>query len=164
MTTYVEFLGVLTRACEQLRDAGLPDDKIRLFATRCVERASLAELDDVVDRLDVLGTAIRSGKEQATDVFAEVMQTFDRMGSIADRPEVPALLATENSTPSVGPRYPDIKVRLADLDDQPWPILRRVSYAMSDAGIDDAEIERYKSEMRDSRDPVGVSRRWIHIS
>jgi len=164
MTTYVEFLGILTRACEQLRDAGLPDDKIKLFATRLLERASVAELDEVVDRLDMLGRAIRSGKEQATEVFAEVMQTIDRVGSIANRPEVLALLSSENPTPSVGPKHPDIKVYLADLEDQLWPILRRVSYAMSDAGIDDAEIERYKSEMRGSHDPVGVSRRWIHIS
>ena len=164
MTTYVEFLGILTRACEQLRDAGLPDDKIKLFATRWLERASAAELEEVVDRLDMLGKAVRSGKEQATEVFAEVMQTIDRVGSIANRPEVLALLSSENPTPSVGPKHPDIKVYLADLEDQLWPILRRVSYAMSDAGIDDAEIERYKSEMRGSHDPVGVSRRWIHIS
>ena len=161
MTTFVEFLGILTRACEQLRDAGLPDDKIKLFATRLLERASAAELEEVVGRIDVLGRAVRSGEQQATEVFAEIMQTIDRIGSIANRPEV---LASENPTPSVGPKHPDIKVHLADLDDQLWPILRRVSYAMSDAGIDDAEIEKYKNEMRGSHDPVGVSRRWIHIS
>jgi len=164
MTTYVEFLGILTRACEQLRDAGLPDDKIRLFATRCLERASVAELEDVVDRLEMLGKAVRSGKQEATEIFAEVMQTIDRIGSTANPPEGLALLASENPAPPAGPRHPDIKVDLADLDDQLWPILRRVSYAMSDAGIDDAEIEKYKDEMRGSHDPVGVSRQWIHIS
>ena len=39
-----------------------------------------------------------------------------------------------------------------------WPILRRVSYAMSDAEIDEADIEQYKSEVKASDDPVGVSR------
>src|SRR5262245_20711929 len=42
-------------------------------------------------------------------------------------------------------KYPAISVELADLGNQMWPILRRVSYAMSDADVDDAEIERYKS-------------------
>jgi hypothetical protein len=161
MTTYVEFLGILTRACEQLRDAGLPDDEIKLFATRLLERASVTGLDEVVGRLDMLGRAVRSGEQQANELFAEFMQTIDRIGSIASRPEV---LTSENPAPSVGPKHPGIKVHLADLDDQLWPILRRVSYAMSDAGIDDAEIEKYKSEMRGSHDPVGVSRRWIHVS
>jgi len=164
MTTYVEFLGILVRACEQLRDAGLPDDKIKLLATRWLEQGSAAEREEEGARLDALGKAVRSGEVQATDVFAEVMQTLDRIGSIASRPEVLALLATESLTPSVGTRYPDIKVHLADLEGRLWPILRRVSYAMSDSGIEDAEIEKYKNEMRDSQDPVGVSRRWISVS
>jgi hypothetical protein len=44
-----------------------------------------------------------------------------------------------------------------------WPILRRVSYAMSDADVEEAEIERYKSEVKASDDPVGVSRRWVNV-
>lgn len=60
-------------------------------------------------------------------------------------------------------RYPNISVELADLNNQMWPILRRVSYAMSDADIDDAEIERYKSEMKAGDDPVGVSSRWVAV-
>lgn len=60
-------------------------------------------------------------------------------------------------------RYPHIKVKLADLGDQLWPILRRVSYAMSDAGVDDEEIERYKEEVKASGDPVGVSSRWVQV-
>ena len=60
-------------------------------------------------------------------------------------------------------KYPHIKVKLADLGDQLWPILRRVSYAMSDAGVDEAEIEQYKIEVKASNDPVGVSRRWVHV-
>jgi hypothetical protein len=60
-------------------------------------------------------------------------------------------------------RYPNIRVELADLGNQLWPILRRVSYAMSDADVDDAEIEQYKNEVRSSDDPVAVSRRWVHV-
>jgi hypothetical protein len=60
-------------------------------------------------------------------------------------------------------KYPDIRVELADLGNQLWPILRRVSYAMSDADVDDAEIEQYKNEVKSSDDPVAVSRRWVHV-
>ena len=60
-------------------------------------------------------------------------------------------------------RYPHIKVDLADLGGQLWPILRRVSYAMSDAGVNDEEIEQYKIDVKAGDDPVGVSRRWVHV-
>jgi hypothetical protein len=60
-------------------------------------------------------------------------------------------------------KYPNINVKLSDLGGEMWPILRRVSYAMSDAEIDDAEIEKYKSEVKASDDPVGVSRRWVSV-
>ena len=60
-------------------------------------------------------------------------------------------------------RYPHIKVDLADLDGQLWPILRRVSYAMSDADVNEAEIEQYKVEVKASGDPVAVSSRWVHV-
>jgi hypothetical protein len=70
---------------------------------------------------------------------------------------------TEQSQQPQTSRYPNIRVELADLGNQLWPILRRVSYAMSDADVDDAEIEQYKNEVRSSDDPVGVSRRWVHV-
>ena len=60
-------------------------------------------------------------------------------------------------------KFPAITVDLADLSGEMWPILRRVSYAMSDADVDDAEIERYKSEVKEGSDPVGVSRRWVSV-
>jgi hypothetical protein len=60
-------------------------------------------------------------------------------------------------------KYPNIRVELADLGNQLWPILRRVSYAMSDAGVDDAEIEQYKNQVKSSDDPVAVSRRWVQV-
>ena len=67
-------------------------------------------------------------------------------------------------TPASGPaRYPAISVGLADLGGEMWPILRRVSYAMSDADVDGAEIERYKDEVKAGGDPVAVSRRWISV-
>ena len=65
-----------------------------------------------------------------------------------------------NTGPS---KYPHIKVDLTDLDGQLWPILRRVSYAMSDADVNEADIEQYKVEVRASSDPVGVSSRWVHV-
>jgi hypothetical protein len=34
---------------------------------------------------------------------------------------------------------------------------------MSDAGVDEAEIEEYKNEMRASSDPVGVTGRWVRV-
>lgn len=65
---------------------------------------------------------------------------------------------------SSGPaKYPAISVDLADLGGEMWPILRRVSYAMSDADVDDSEIERYKSEVKEGSDPVAVSRRWVTV-
>jgi hypothetical protein len=60
-------------------------------------------------------------------------------------------------------RYPHIKVDLTDLEGQLWPILRRVSYAMSDADVNEAEIEQYKVEVRAGGDPVAVSSRWVHV-
>jgi hypothetical protein len=75
--------------------------------------------------------------------------------------EAPASKASaRNEQPS---KYPHIKVELSDLGGQLWPILRRVSYAMSDADVDEAEIERYKAEVKASGDPVGVSSRWVHV-
>jgi hypothetical protein len=65
---------------------------------------------------------------------------------------------------SMGPsKYPHIKVDLSDLGGQLWPVLRRVSYAMSDADVDEADIEQYKAEVRASSDPVAVSSRWVQL-
>ena len=62
-----------------------------------------------------------------------------------------------------GVRFPNVRVRLRDLDDRLGPILRRVSYAMRDAGVDEAEIEKYKEAVRAARNPVAVSRRWVRV-
>ena len=60
-------------------------------------------------------------------------------------------------------KYPHIKVDLTDLSDELWPILRRVSYAMSDADVNESDIEQYKAEVKASSDPVAVSSRWVHV-
>ena len=60
-------------------------------------------------------------------------------------------------------KYPHIKVDLADLSGELWPILRRVSYAMSDADVNEAEIEQYKAEVKAGGDPVAVSSRWVQV-
>ena len=60
-------------------------------------------------------------------------------------------------------RYPHVKVDLSDLDGQLWPILRRVSYAMSDADVNEADIEQYKVEVRAGGDPIAVSSRWVQV-
>jgi hypothetical protein len=72
-------------------------------------------------------------------------------------------LTEQLSQQASAPKYPNIRVELADLGNQLWPILRRVSYAMSDADVDDAEIEQYKNEVKSSDDPVAVSRRWVQV-
>ena len=69
----------------------------------------------------------------------------------------------EAQTSASSTKYPNISVKLSDLGGEMWPILRRVSYAMSDAEIDEAEIEQYKSEVKASDDPVRVSRRWVNV-
>lgn len=96
--------------------------------------------------------------------------TFTPNGLQRSRELFESMFAGRAAAASVSPvasaqaaKYPAIQVDLADLGGDMWPILRRVSYAMSDADVDDAEIERYKSEVRDSDDPVGVSRRWVSV-
>jgi hypothetical protein len=88
----------------------------------------------------------------------------DRIKQIVERPEVVAIFAhTEPVKVQQLSKYPSISVELGDLDNQLWPILRRVSYAMSDAGVNDAEIEQYKNEVKSSDDPVAVSRQWVQV-
>jgi uncharacterized protein DUF6429 len=89
-------------------------------------------------------------------------ELFDAM--FAERPARAAEMGSKEPAGAArSPKYPHVKVDLTDLGDQVWPILRRVSYAMSDADVDDAEIEQYKNEVKSSADPVGVSRRWVRI-
>ena len=71
--------------------------------------------------------------------------------------------APEASRTQRATKFPDIRVELADLGRDMYPILRRVSYAMSDAGVDDDDIEQYKSEVKAGKDPVAVSKRWVSV-
>jgi hypothetical protein len=92
------------------------------------------------------------GLQRSKDLF-EAMFTAEKLSSSSKSP-------ARDGQPS---KYPHIKVDLSDLGNQLWPILRRVSYAMSDADVDEAEIEQYKVEVKASGDPVGVSSRWVHV-
>lgn len=135
-----------------------------MFTKRLTEQlsqqASVDELEEAVDALRLL----EADKENSTEVFNQYMAWTDRIKQIVERPEVVAILShTEPAKVEQGCRYPNIRVELADLHNQLWPILRRVSYAMSDADVDDAAIEQYKNEVRSSDDPVSVSRRWVHV-
>jgi hypothetical protein len=114
---------------------------------------------DTLDRLHEKGMIDNPASKAKSVVFTEdglrrSKQLFEAMFTRQ---------LTEQSQQAQISRYPNIRVELADLGDQLWPILRRVSYAMSDADVDDAEIEQYKNEVRSSDDPVGVSRRWVHV-
>jgi len=95
--------------------------------------------------------------EFTTDGLRRSKELFEAMFAKRITEQLPQQASAQTS------RYPNIRVELADLGDQLWPILRRVSYAMSDADVDDAEIEQYKNEVRSSDDPIGVSRRWVHV-
>ena len=149
----VEFTGDGLRRSKELFEAMFT----RRLTERLSQQASVDELEDVVDALRLL----EANKENSTEAFNQYMALTDRIKQIAGRPEVVAISAhTEVERNS---KYPNIRVELSDLGNQLWPILRRVSYAMSDAGVDDAEIEQYKNEVRSNDDPVGVSRRWVHV-
>ncbi len=60
-------------------------------------------------------------------------------------------------------RHPHVAVRLNDLKGEVGPIIRRVSYAMSDAGVGDDEIARYKDQVRAGGNPVAVTKRWVRV-
>ena len=164
MTIYEQFQIDLTRLCDRLRVAGVPETTIKDFAERWLQQASGAELNETADRLELLGKLVHSGKEQTTAAFNEYMQLTERIGEIAERPELRSISSAGEPDREVPPKHPHIKVKLSDLDSQMWPILRRVSYAMSDAGVDEAEIEQYKNDVKSTNDPIGVTRRWIEVA
>jgi hypothetical protein len=97
--------------------------------------------------------------EFTQDGLLRAKELFDKMFARHLTEQAPRHGAVEQIS-----RYPNIGVELKDLNGQLWPILRRVSYAMSDADVDEAEIEQYKDEMKSSDDPVAVSRRWVHVA
>ena len=152
----VEFTTDGLRRSKQLFDA--------MFTKRVTEQlsqqASVDELEQVVDALRLL----EANNENSTEAFDQYMALTDRIKQIVARPEVVAIFGhTASVKVEQISKYPNITVELADLGNQLWPILRRVSYAMSDAGVNDALIEQYKNEMKSSDDPVAVSRRWVQV-
>lgn len=96
----------------------------------------------------------------ASDTVALTSDGLQRSTKLFEAMFARQAVGQSNAGPS---KYPHIKVDLADLGDQLWPILRRVSYAMSDADVDEADIEQYKVEIRAGGDPVAVSSRWVHV-
>jgi hypothetical protein len=126
------------------------------------DRASKGLDGDALSRLHERGMIESPDSEAVTftpDGLRRSKQLFESMFAIRAA-EQSASEASQTGQPA---RYPDIKVELADLGGQMFPILRRVSYALSDAGIDDDAIEQYKSEVKASDDPIGVSRRWVSV-
>src|SRR5829696_4220164 len=140
------------------------------------------KIDDAV--LALLHLTLHDQSHASTGFAPEVLGRLRENGMIEDPAEdsdsveftpeglqrSKALFATMFTAPSAEAqtsasptKYPHISVKLSDLGDEMWPILRRVSYAMSDADVDEAEIEHYKSEMKASDDPVRVSRRWVNV-
>jgi len=103
-----------------------------------IEKA-IARLEPVdIDRLQVWFEQFRASRVEAAA----------SVGSAADSRAV---------------QYPDIAVRLGDLGTDIGSIIRRVSYAMSDANVSDAEIEQYKSQMKAEADPIAVTKRWVVV-
>ena len=126
------------------------------------DRASKGLDSDALGRLHEKGMIESPVSESVAftpDGLRRSKQLFESMFAMRAA-EQPASEAPRTGQPA---RYPDIKVELADLGGQMFPILRRVSYALSDAGIDDDVIERYKSEVKASEDAIGVSSRWVSV-
>jgi hypothetical protein len=132
-------------------------------------------IDDAV--LALLHLTLHDQNRARKGFDADALARLRQKGMIGDLVDETAVALTGNglqrskelfdkmfTKPAVGQsRYPHIKVDLADLGNQLFPILRRVSYAMSDADVNETEIEQYKAEVKASRDPVGVSSRWVHV-
>jgi hypothetical protein len=156
-----EFQTDLNRICELLRSAGLSEDKIEAFSNQKLQQMSVAELAEVTKALGTLEGAI--SHERTKDVLDEATRLMSRIRQIIERPEMADLSAARPAQTNDGTKYPNIRVRLRDLGDDLGPILRRVSYAMADAGVDDAEIEQYKREVKQAENPIAVARRWVAV-
>ena len=114
---------------------------------RLHENGMIEDPDGSSDSIELTPDGLQRSKTLFNSMFAAPSAEAIASGAVASGPV----------------KYPAITVALTDLGGEMWPILRRVSYAMSDAEIDDAEIEKYKSEVKASDDPVGVSRRWVSV-
>ena len=130
-------------------------------------RASKGFEGDALGRLQQKGMIDGLADEKSVTLTGDGLQRSKQLFEAMFARQAAGKSLSEASRTPVGTeqpsKYPHIKVKLVDLGDQLWPILRRVSYAMSDAGVDDEEIERYKEEVKASGDPVGVSSRWVQV-
>jgi hypothetical protein len=162
MTTHPDFQAELSRIGELLRGAGLSDDNIAAFTEQQLRKASTAELEHATKALAALEGLIDVDDKRTSEAVDEARRLMDRIKQILERLEIAAVSAGPSPRTDGGTKYPNIKVRLDQRDDV-GPILRRVSYAMADAGIDDAEIEQYKREVKEANNPVAVARRWVTV-
>jgi hypothetical protein len=158
-----EFQTDLNRICDLLRSAGLSEDKIEAFSQQKLQQVSVTELSQVTKALGALEGRIGDSHGPAKDVVDEATRLMGRIRQILERPEMADVVAERPAPTDGGTKYPNIKVRLRDLGDDLGPILRRVSYAMADAGVDDAEIEQYKREVKQDDNPVAVAKRWVTV-
>ncbi len=165
MTTSSDFQRALLRLCEGLQEGGASDDKVEAFKQEWLQKIKLDELKVRTEALAVVEACIRFGQGQPADKAGEALTLLDHIKQIAESPETRAALTAEATFRSEGPvRYPNIQVDLDDLGDKPGPIIRRVSYAMRDAGVDEDDIERYAAETRESGNPVKASRQWVQVT
>lgn len=123
-------------------------------------RASKGLEGDALGRLQQKGLIEDTADEKSVTLTDDGLQRSKQLFAAMFTRNAAGPSPAESSGQS---RYPHIKVDLADLGDQLWPILRRVSYAMSDADVNEAEIEQYKAEVKAGGDPVAVSRRWVQV-
>jgi hypothetical protein len=100
--------------------------------------------------------------EDKIEAFAKLWQEKASAQTTGD-PEAMTAPPSDAAGSESPVKYSNVRVRLRDLDNRLGPILRRVSYAMRDAGVDEAEIENYKEAVKAARNPVAVSRRWVRV-
>jgi hypothetical protein len=162
MTTHPDFQAELSRIGELLRSAGMSEDNIAAFTEQLLRKASTVELEHAIKALAALEGLIGVDDKRTSEAVDEARRLMDRVQQILERPEITPASAEPSPRTDGGAKYPHIKVRL-DRGDDVGPILRRVSYAMADAGIDDAEIEQYKREVKEANNPVAVARRWVAV-
>ena len=166
MTTYADFQRDLIRLCEHLRRAGVAEGKVDMLAMQWLRTAPVTEIEEVAGALEMIEEHTRTGAGP-TEKFDNAAQLLERLKHAMERQGVPAAPPEPTQTEGVAKypsiKYPNIRVELADLGEKIGPIIRRVSYVLSDAGVDAAEIEQYKSEVRNSADPLGVTRRWVVV-
>lgn len=119
-------------------------------------RRTLAEVSEIMRHAGIDDAGIAKVAERWAELAAAPAASLVQDNRAQTEP-------ADTAAGSSAAKYPNVRVRLGDLGSEPGPIMRRVSYALSDAGVEDAEIERYKAEVRDRGDALGVTRRWVQV-